>query len=66
MARFCHFSGSSVSERNLLVISGASSLLQHDTTVTALLSALNVYDGINPAYSSAVMIELFSDENDDK
>ena len=48
------------------MISGASSLLQHDTTVTSLLSALNVYDGINPAYSSAVMIELFSDENDDK
>jgi len=31
-----------------------------------LLSALDVYDGIAPAYSSAVMIELFSDENDNK
>ncbi|XP_020614615.1 prostatic acid phosphatase-like [Orbicella faveolata] len=38
----------------------------HDTTVSALLSALDVYDGIAPAYSSAVMIELFSDENDNK
>lgn len=43
-----------------------SSHLQHDTTVSALLSALNVYDGITPAYSSAVMIEFFSDENDHK
>ncbi|CAH3173890.1 unnamed protein product [Porites lobata] len=38
----------------------------HDTTVAALLSALNLYDGISPAYSSAVMVELYSDENDDK
>ncbi|RMX58966.1 hypothetical protein pdam_00014633 [Pocillopora damicornis] len=38
----------------------------HDTTVAALLSALNIYDGIQPAYSSAVIIELFSDENDAK
>lgn len=38
----------------------------HDTTVTGLLSALNVYDGIAPAYSSAVMIELYSDESDNK
>ena len=42
----------------------SSSILQHDTTVAGLLSALKVYDGIQPAYSSAVMIELFSDEND--
>ena len=41
-------------------------MLQHDTTVAALLSALNLYDGISPAYSSAVMVELYSDENDDK
>ncbi|XP_078359951.1 prostatic acid phosphatase-like [Oculina patagonica] len=38
----------------------------HDTTVAALLSALKIYDRISPAYSSAVMIELFSDENDIK
>ncbi|KAJ7383669.1 mitochondrial acyl carrier protein [Desmophyllum pertusum] len=38
----------------------------HDTTVAALLSALKVFDGISPAYSSAVMIELFSDEIDSK
>lgn len=41
-------------------------MLQHDTTVAALLSALNLYDGISPAYSSAVMVELYSDENDDQ
>lgn len=41
-------------------------MLQHDTTVAALLSALNIYDGIQPAYSSAVIIELFSNENDAK
>ena len=40
--------------------------LQHDTTVSALLSALKVFDGIMPAYSSAVMIELYSDQDDDK
>ena len=40
--------------------------LQHDTTVSALLSALKVFDGITPAYSSAVMIELYSDQDDDK
>lgn len=40
--------------------------LQHDTTVAALLSALNIYDGIQPAYSSAVIIELYSDESDAK
>jgi len=38
----------------------------HDTTVSALLSALKVFDGITPAYSSAVMIELYSDQDDDK
>ncbi|XP_044172917.1 prostatic acid phosphatase-like [Acropora millepora] len=36
----------------------------HDTTVVALLSALNLFDGIQPAYSSAVMVELYSDPED--
>lgn len=63
--RFCDFSVKQLSEWYLVVIS-VSCLLQHDTTVSALLSALNVFDGIAPAYSSAVMIELFSDENDNK
>lgn len=44
----------------------ASSPLQHDTTLTALLSVLKLYDGVTPAYSSAVMIELFSDPDDEK
>ena len=64
--RLCHFSG----EQRFWAVFGCdqfvSWLLQHDTTVSALLSALDVYDGIAPAYSSAVMIELFSDENDNK
>lgn len=38
----------------------------HDTTLVALLSALDIFDGIQPAYSSAVIIELYSDENDAK
>ncbi|KAK2563658.1 Lysosomal acid phosphatase [Acropora cervicornis] len=36
----------------------------HDTTVVALLSALKLFDGIQPAYSSAVMVELYSDPDD--
>jgi hypothetical protein len=32
----------------------------HDNTLAALLSALHVYDGENPPYASAVMIELYS------
>lgn len=38
----------------------------HDTTVAALLSALKLYDGILPAYSSAVIVELYSDGDDHK
>ncbi|XP_078357149.1 prostatic acid phosphatase-like isoform X2 [Oculina patagonica] len=32
----------------------------HDTTLSAFMSALQVFDGISPDYSSAVMVELFS------
>ncbi|XP_044168302.1 testicular acid phosphatase homolog [Acropora millepora] len=32
---------------------------QHDTTISAFMSALGVFDGISPDYSSAVMVELF-------
>lgn len=31
----------------------------HDTTVTALLSALNAFDGVSPPYNSTVMFELW-------
>lgn len=31
----------------------------HDTTVSAFLSALQVFDGISPDYSSAAILELF-------
>ena len=33
--------------------------LQHDTTVAMLLSCLGVFDGINPNYTSAVIVELY-------
>ncbi|CAH3021129.1 unnamed protein product, partial [Porites evermanni] len=32
----------------------------HDTTVSAFLSALQVFDGISPDFSSAAILELFS------
>ena len=35
-------------------------LLQHDTTVSAFLSALQVFDRISPDFSSAAILELFS------
>ena len=36
---------------------------QHDATVAALLSALQVYDDIRPKYASTVFVELYSDSN---
>jgi len=35
----------------------------HDTTLSAFMSALRVFEGISPDYSSAVMVELFQLEN---
>ena len=35
--------------------------LQHDTTVAALLSALGIYDNIQPPYAATVFVELYSD-----
>ena len=40
--------------------------LQHDTTVAMLLSCLGVFDGINPNYTSAVIMELYRDEDTSK
>ena len=50
----------------LLLVITVLFVLQHDTTVASLLSALKLFDGISPAYSSAVMVELYSDPDDDK
>ena len=36
--------------------------VQHDTTVADMMSALRVYDGIQPPYASAFFIELLSDD----
>jgi len=36
----------------------------HDTTVSAFLSALQVFDGISPDYSSAAIVELFRSTGD--
>lgn len=33
----------------------------HDTTVATMLNALDVYNGIQPGYSSALLVELHSD-----
>lgn len=35
----------------------------HDTTVACMMSALGVYDGIQPEYASAFILELISDGN---
>ena len=36
---------------------------QHDTTVAAFLSALQVYDDIQPKYAYTVFVELYSDSS---
>ena len=36
--------------------------LQHDTTVAMLLSCLGAFDGINPNYTSAVIVELYRED----
>lgn len=40
-------------------------MLQHDTTVAALLSALGLYKDIpsSPGYAACVMLELYKTEN---
>ena len=40
-------------KRNFIVYSG------HDTTMTALLSALDAFDGHRPAYAARVLFELW-------
>lgn len=39
-------------------------MLQHDSTLTALLTLLGVFDNVVPPYSSAVMLELYKKDND--
>ena len=39
-----------------------SVLLQHDTTVGAILGALGTYNGLNIPYTSSVILELHSSE----
>ena len=36
-------------------------LIQHDTTVAAMQSALGVFDKTQPGYASAFVVELYSD-----
>ncbi|CAI8038231.1 Lysosomal acid phosphatase, partial [Geodia barretti] len=40
-------------------------LVQHDTTVAAMTTALDVYNNILPPYAAALMIELYNDTNGD-
>ena len=47
----------------LLKLCSDDLLFQHDITLAALLSLLGVFDYVNPPYSSAVIIELYR-END--
>ena len=46
---------------------GAPSLVRlysgHDTTLTFLLHSLGLYDGTPPPYASAVIFELYQDQN---
>ena len=35
----------------------------HDTTLTFLLHSLGLYDGTPPPYASAVIFELYQDQN---
>ena len=35
----------------------------HDTTITFLLHSLGLYDGTPPPYASAVIFELYQDQN---
>ena len=46
---------------------GAPSLARlysgHDTTITFLLHSLGLYDGTPPPYASAVIFELYQDQN---
>lgn len=43
----------------LLLVTNCFYLLQHDTTVAALLSALNLFaNGTSPPYAASVLVEL--------
>jgi len=36
---------------------------QHDTTVACMMSALGVFNGLRPPYSTAFFVELLSNRN---
>ena len=36
---------------------------QHDTTVAAFMSALQIFNDIQPPYAATVFVELYSDSN---
>ena len=45
----------------LLSLAYYYNIIQHDTTVAAFLSALQIFDDIQPPYAATVFVELYGD-----
>jgi len=46
--------------KNCILYISLCAFVQHDSTVAAFLSALKVFNGLQPPYASAVLVELFN------
>jgi len=44
----------------LCIVCGLCAFVQHDSTVAPFLCALKVFNGLQPPYACAVLVELFN------